>query len=296
MTLQNIWIRIQEWFTGQGLELVLIVVLALVILRITGVIIRRSFRAIAEHQDDSEADKRLHTLQSVTRYTVAVVVVVTATMMILQNLGVEIGAVLAAAGVVGVAVGFGSQQLVQDVISGFFLLVEDQIRVGDVVSVAGKSGLVERINLRMTVLRDLSGSVHYVRNGHIDLVTNMTKGFSYYVFEIGVAYREDTDEVTRVMREVSATLRKDPEFAEDIIEDIEILGVDKFADSAVVIKARLKTLPIKQWRVGREFNRLLKKAFDAAGIEIPFPHITVYAGQDKEGGAPPIPVLVSKEK
>ena len=296
MNLQNIWIRIQEWFTGQGLELVLIVVLALVILRITGVIIRRSFLAIAEHQDDSEADKRLHTLQSVTRYTVAVVVVVTATMMILQNLGVEIGAVLAAAGVVGVAVGFGSQQLVQDVISGFFLLVEDQIRVGDVVSVAGKSGLVERINLRMTVLRDLSGSVHYVRNGHIDLVTNMTKGFSYYVFEIGVAYREDTDEVTRVMREVSATLRNDPEFAEDIIEDIEILGVDKFADSAVVIKARLKTLPIKQWRVGREFNRLLKKAFDAAGIEIPFPHITVYAGQDKEGSAPPIPVLVSKEK
>ena len=295
MDFNELWINSKDWFMGQGLHLLIIIVLALVALRIAGLIVRRSFRAIALHQSDSEAEKRLQTLQSVTRYTIGIVIVVTAAMMILQNLGVEIGAVLAAAGVVGVAVGFGSQQLVQDIISGFFLLIENQIRVGDVVSIAGKSGLVERINLRMTVLRDLSGNVHYVRNGHIDLVTNMTKGFSYYVFDIGVAYREDTDEVTEVMKQVSTELRKEEEYANDILEDIEILGVDQFADSAVVIKARIKTLPIRQWAVGREFNRRLKKAFDAAGIEIPFPHVTVYAGQGKDGSAPPMPLTVTNK-
>lgn len=295
MNFDTLWTRLQTWFLDQGIELVVIFVLAMILLKVAGSIVRRSFRAIAQHQADPEAEKRLATLQSVTRYTIGIIIVVTAGMMMLQNLGVEIGAILAAAGVVGVAVGFGSQQLVQDIISGFFLLVENQIRVGDVVTIAGKSGLVERINLRMTVLRDLSGSVHYVRNGHIDLVTNMTKGFSYYVFDIGVAYREDTDEVARIMRDVSAALRNDAQYAEDILEDIEILGVDKFADSAVIIKARIKTLPIKQWSIGREFNRRLKKAFDAAGIEIPFPHITVYAGQDKDGSAPPLPLVVSRE-
>jgi small conductance mechanosensitive channel len=296
MNIEELWTKLQTWFLEQGIELVVIVILAMILLKIAGMIVRRSFRALTEYQADAEAEKRLETLQSVTRYTVGIAIVITAMMMILQNLGVEISAVLAAAGVVGIAVGFGSQQLVQDVISGFFLLVENQIRVGDVVSIAGKSGLVERINLRMTVLRDLSGNVHYVRNGHIDLVTNMTKGFSYYVFDIGVAYREDTDEVARIMREVSEELREDKDFSGEILEDIEILGVDGFADSAVIVKARIKTLPIKQWHIGREFNRRLKKAFDAAGVEIPFPHITVYAGQDKDGTAPDFPMSITRRE
>jgi small conductance mechanosensitive channel len=226
----------------------------------------------------------------VVRYTVQIVIWAVAVMMTLGALGIDIGPVLAAAGVLGLAVGFGAQSLVQDVISGFFILLEDQVRVGDVVEIAGKGGVVERLNLRMVVLRDLAGNVHYVRNNQIDVVTNLTKEFSYYVFDIGVAYRENVDEVIEVIRRVGAELREDPEYAEEILDDLEVLGVDQLGDSAVVIKARLKTQPIKQWRVGREYNRRLKAAFDAEGIEIPFPHMTVYMGEDKDGEAPPMHV------
>jgi small-conductance mechanosensitive channel len=210
----------------------------------------------------------------------------------LKKLGVEIGPILAAAGIVGLAVGFGAQSLVKDVISGFFILLEDQIRVGDVVQVSGKGGLVERINLKTTILRDLAGNVHYVPNGNIDVVTNMTKEYSRYVFDIGVAYREDVDEVVEVIREIDGELRNDPAFKDDIIEPIEVLGLDQFADSALIIKARTTTKPIKQWYVAREFNRRLKKKFDERNIEIPFPHITLYMGQDKKGQSAPLHVAV----
>jgi small conductance mechanosensitive channel len=174
--------------------------------------------------------------------------------------------------------------------------VDDQIRVGDVVEVAGKGGLVENVNLRMTVLRDLAGNVHYVRNGNIDVVTNMTKDYSRYVFSIGVAYREDVDEVISVIREVDKDLREDPAFKEDILEPIEVLGLDEFGDSALIIKARTTTRPIKQWGVGREFKRRLKRAFDERDIEIPFPHLTLYPGADKQGGAPPLHVVKDEEQ
>ena len=215
-----------------------------------------------------------------------------AAVMLLGQLGVQIGPIIAAAGVVGLAVGFGAQNLVQDVIGGFFLLLEDQVRVGDVVQLNEKSGLVEKITLRITILRDFSGNVHYVRNGKIDVVTNMTKEFSYYVFEIGVAYREDTDEVTAVIEAVGKNLQSDPAFKDDIEAPVEVVGVDKFGDSAIVIKARIKTKPIQQWRVGREFNRRLKKKFDELGIEIPFPHITLYPGKDKQGDSPTLKVEI----
>jgi small conductance mechanosensitive channel len=211
-------------------------------------------------------------------------------MMILGEIGIEIGPILAAAGVVGLAVGFGAQHLVQDLLAGFFILLEDQIRVGDVVEVAGKGGLVEQVSLRTVVLRDLAGNVHYVRNGQIDAVTNMTKEYSRYVFDVSIAYRENVDEVMNVIREIDAGLREDPEFGPDILAPIEILGVDRFADSAVVIKARTTTRPIQQWRVGREFNRRMKQRFDELDIEIPFPHVTLYMGQAKNGESPPVPV------
>jgi small conductance mechanosensitive channel len=212
--------------------------------------------------------------------------------MILGEFGIAIGPILAAAGVVGLALGFGSQHLVQDVISGFFILLDDEVRVGDYVAASGKSGVVERINLRMTVLRDFAGNVHYIRNGQIDIVTNMTKDFSQYVFDIGVAYREDVDEVFEVIRLVDEDLRSDPEFGPLILEPIEIMGLDQFADSALIIKARTKTKPIKQWKVAREFNRRLKKAFDERDIEIPFPHLTLYAGRDKKNEAAPIHLVM----
>jgi small conductance mechanosensitive channel len=217
-------------------------------------------------------------------------------MMILEKLGIQIGPILAAAGVLGLAVGFGAQKLVEDVISGFFILLEDQIRVNDVVVISGTGGLVEKVNLRMVVLRDLAGNVHYIRNGSIGTVTNMTKEYSRYVFDIGVAYREDTDEVVEVIKKVDEEMRADSGFKDLILEPIEILGVDKFADSAVIIKARTKTKPVQQWAVGREFNRRLKKKFDELGIEIPFPHTTLYMGQDKNGNSPALNVSVDGKK
>ena len=156
------------------------------------------------------------------------------------------------------------------------------------MNIAGKGGLVEKVSLRTTVLRDMAGNVHYVPNGHIDVVTNMTKEYSRYVFDIGIAYREDVDQVIEVIRGIDEEMRNDPEFKEDILEPMEILGLDQFASSSVVINARTTTLPIKQWRVGREFNRCLKKRFDELNIEIPFPHVTLYMGKDKAGQSPPL--------
>jgi small conductance mechanosensitive channel len=166
--------------------------------------------------------------------------------------------------------------------------------VGDVVEIAGKTGIVERMNLKMTILRDLAGNVHFVPNGEINVVTNMTKGYSRYVFDIGVAYREDVDEVMNIMKAVDEEMRNDPEFAKDILEPLEIFGLDQFADSALIIKARTTTKPIKQWRVAREFNRRLKKKFDERNIEIPFPHLTLYMGKDKQDQSPPLYVFIEK--
>ncbi len=279
-----------NWLLTSGLQILLIIVIAMVVLRVLKGIVRRSFSRMEMGRKDPEFSKRTDTLSGISANVIGVVVMIIAAMMILKEFGIDIGPVLAGAGVLGLAVGFGAQNLVQDVISGFYILMEDQIRVGDVVQIAGKGGLVERVSLRLTVIRDLAGNVHYVRNGHIDVVTNMTKEYSMYVFDVGVAYREDTDEVVEVLREIAAQMRTEPGFKDDILDDLEVLGVDQFADSAVIIKTRIKTKPIKQWSVGREFNRRMKKAFDERNIEIPFPHVTVYAGEDKDGSAPLFPV------
>ncbi len=147
---------------------------------------------------------------------------------------------------------------------------------------------MEAVNLRTIRLRDLQGSVHIIPNSQVEMITNMTKDYSYYVLDVGVAYREDTDEVIAALQEIDAEMRADPAFAADMLAPIEILGVDRFTDSAVVLRARLKTKPIKQWSVGREFNRRMKKLFDARGIEIPFPHRTISWGEPKRGGAVPL--------
>jgi len=211
-------------------------------------------------------------------------------MLLLAEVGVDLAPLLAAAGIGGLAIGFGAQNLVRDVITGFFILLEDHIRVGDVVKVGDKGGLVEGISLRVLALRDFDGSLHLIPHGTIGTITNMTKDFSYYLLDVGVAYREDVDEVMAVLKEVGAELHCDPEFAPDILENLEVVGVDDFAASQVTIKVRIKTVPIKQWRVGRELRRRIKKAFDTHGIEIPFPHLTLYLGEPKRGVAPPLRV------
>lgn len=281
-----------DWLITSGLRIFLILILTLVAIKAVQLLMDKLFhRLFRNHTDDMEIQKRSDTLKSVSRNLTNITIVIVAVMMILDQLGVKIGPILAAAGVVGIAVGFGAQQLVKDIIQGFFILLDDQIRVGDVVQIAGKGGLVENVNLRMITLRDLAGNVHFVRNGEITVVTNMTKEYSRYVFDIGVAYREDVDEVIEVIKRVDADLREDPEYKTDILEPIEILGLDQFADSAIIIKARTKTKPIRQWAVAREFNRRLKRTFDELDIEIPFPHMTLYAGQNKDGSAPPLNVM-----
>jgi small-conductance mechanosensitive channel len=220
---------------------------------------------------------------------------VIAGLVLMGEFGIDIGPILAAAGVLGLAVGFGAQSLVKDIISGFFILLEDQIRVGDVVAVGDKAGLVEKVNLRMIILRDLEGKVHYIPNGSIDVVTNLTKDYSCAVFDIGVAYREDIDQVIDIIRQVSEDLRSDPAFDGQILNPMEIFGLDKFGDSAIMIKARFKTGPGKQWGVARAFNSRLKKRFDELDIEIPFPHVTLYMGKDKNDQSPPLNVFLENK-
>lgn len=295
MNFENLFTAIKAWSVSTGLKILFIILITLVVIKVVRIVSSRASRLFLDKAQDEEDRKRAKTLTSVIRNVLKSIVLVISTMTILGQLGVEIGPLLAAAGIVGLAVGFAGQSLVKDIINGFFILIWDQIRVGDVIQIADKGGLVERINLKMTVLRDLAGNVHYIPNGTIDVVTNMTKEYSRYVFDIGVAYRENVDEVIEVVKEVDKELRNDPAFKEDILEPIEILGLDQFADSAVIIKARTTTKPIKQWYIGREFNRRLKKKFDERDIEIPFPHITLYMGKDKKGESAPLNISMEKE-
>jgi small conductance mechanosensitive channel len=207
--------------------------------------------------------------------------------MVLSELGVDIAPLLAGAGVVGLAIGFGAQRMVQDVINGAFILFQDLMSVGDVVKLGDRAGLVEALSIRTVRLRDLAGVVHTIPFSSIEGVSNLTREFSFHVFDLGIAYREDVDEVMALIRKIGDELRADPEVGPLILEPLEIFGLDAFGDSAIVIKGRIKTLPIRQWQGGRAFNRLIKKRFDEHGIEIPFPHRTLYFGQDKHGKAPP---------
>jgi len=227
----------------------------------------------------SEAQKRAETLVRLLRQGVIIMLWVVTILIILHELGVDITPILASAGVLGLAIGIGAQNLVRDIIAGFFMILENQVRVGDVAIVNGTGGLVEAVNFRTIVLRDLSGIVHVFPNGTITTLSNLTREWSAYVFDIGVAYKEDVDKVMALMKQVGAELRQDETFGPLMVDDIEVFGVDAFADSAVTIKGRLRTKPIKQWDVGREYRRRLKHAFDREGIEIPFPHRSIYFGE-----------------
>lgn len=231
---------------------------------------------IALRRAGERGESRVQTLLPLLRHVLFMVFGGLFVLIFLSEIGVNIAPLLAGAGIVGIAVGFGAQTMVKDFLTGFTIILEDLIQVGDVVRLAGQSGVVERITIRKVQLRDMKGIVYTIPFSEITTVENLTKDFSYYVMNVGVSYSEDPDRVMAVLRDIDADLREDPAFGVFMIEPIEILGVDQFGDSAVVIKARIKTKPIKQWFVGREFNRRMKHAFDRAGIEIPFPHRTVY--------------------
>jgi len=236
-------------------------------------------RAEAEGEGAFESTKRVETLTRLLRQAMVIVVWIVTALIILRELGIDIAPILASAGIVGLAVGFGAQNLVKDVISGFFIIMENQVRVGDVAIINGTGGLVEKVNFRTLVLRDLAGVVHVFPNGTINTLANVTREWSAFILDIGVAYKEDTDKVVDLMKKVGDELRSDGYFGRLMVADVEIFGVDKFGDSAVMIKGRIKTQPIKQWEVGREYLRRLKKAFDEAGVEIPFPHRSIYFGE-----------------
>lgn len=271
-----------------GLRIVLIVVAGWIILTLVQKLIRTfRTRLTQNYLEDPEEVKRAETLGQVFRYIASVIIWLVTGIVVLGELGIAIAPLLGAAGVVGLAIGFGAQSLVKDYFTGIFLLLENQLRQGDVVEVGGKSGIVEEITLRYVQMRDYNGNVHYVPNGGITTVTNMTRGYAQAVIDAGIAYREDIDQALKVMYEVGTELRADPTFSAKILEDIEIAGVNEWGDSAVILRCRFKVAPIEQWGVRREYLRRLKYAFDAAGIEIPFPHLTLYAGQLRDGSSPP---------
>ena len=257
----------------------------------------RVFRTYMARRTGADEIGRVETLARVFRNAAAIVIVILAGTLVLGELGVSVAPILATAGVAGIAIGFGAQSLIKDYFNGFFLLLDDQIRQGDVVRVADKGGLVEEVTLRYVRLRDLDGHVHFVPNGEIKVVTNRTREYATALVDIGIAYREDPDEAIGVMREVATALRADPEWRARIAEELEVMGVEKWGDSAVILRARIRVVPpIQQWNVKREYLKRLKKAFDARDIEIPFPHLTVYPGSRKDGAAPPLHVAVSQTR
>jgi small-conductance mechanosensitive channel len=274
------------WLISTLPSLLIIAILAFILLKVTNLFLRRIKPIMLKHMesgsdlDNRELEKRLDTLLGILRSIIKVIIWVMVGMLVLRKIGIDIAPIIAGAGIVGLAVGFGAQELVRDLIAGFFMLLENQIREGDVAIVNGTGGLVEHVGMRTIVLRDLSGVVHVFQNGKVNTLSNMTKNWSGMVFDIGVAYKEDTDKVAEVIQQVAEELRADPDFRDKILEPIEIFGVDGFGDSAVIMKARFKTVPIEQWAVGREYRRRLKKAFDEQGIEIPFPHRTIYWGEE----------------
>jgi moderate conductance mechanosensitive channel len=275
------------------LRVLLVVVAGYVSVRFLGVALGRLETMLIRSGQRTEtvagaAAKRVTTLTRLLMTVGLVLIWGVVAVIVLDQIGLDVTPILAGAGIVGLAVGFGAQNLVRDVISGFFIVLENQVRVGDVAVVNGTGGLVEAITFRTIVLRDLAGVVHVVPNGTITTLANMTKNWSAYVLDVGVAYKEDTDRVVQVMADVAAELRMDPRFAPAILEPIEIFGVDDFRDSEVTIKARLKTVPMQQWNIGREYRRRLKKSFDAHGIEIPFPHRSLYMGS----ASGPVDVIV----
>lgn len=265
--------QVTHWAATGGVRLLMIALAAFVLVRATRLMVRRFEQQISEgtQLEVLERAKRARTLGGLIQNLVIALVCIIAGLMMLREVGLDITPILTGAGILGLAVGFGAQTLVKDIISGFFIILENQIRVGDVVEVEGRGGFVEEVNLRTLLMRDLEGSLHVIPNGSITAVKNMTRDFSFYVIDLPVGFSTDTDAVADLAREVARGLREDPAYAPFILDDLEVLGVDAFRDWSVTLKVRIKTVPLKQWMVGREMRRRLKIAYEKAGIEFPIP-------------------------
>jgi small conductance mechanosensitive channel len=282
MNLSNIFEIVKGWILGNGSQIVILLVVGFIIYKFIKPVITRIVRkAVTTDPNLSEAEeeRREDTLIAIMTGTIKIVTVIFIALMILSEFGIDIGPLIAGAGVIGLAFGFGGQYIVKDIITGLFIILENQYRVGDVVKIAGIAGLVEDISLRVTILRDLDGTVHHIPHGDVTTVSNMAKGFARVNMNIGISYNADVDKVKEIINRVGNELAEDPEFKEKIIDTPKYVRIDSFDDSSVSLKILGETKPLAQWEIAGELRIRLKRAFDKEGIEIPFPQMVIH----KEG-------------
>ena len=267
-------------FFEKSIASLIVIVIGVILFLLLNLGMRYFEKIITGKSTDREKEivLRMKTVSKLFNWLGGLVIICIVLYLVLENYGVNVAPLLAGLGIIGLAFGFGGQYLIRDVINGLFVLIEGQYRINDVVKIGEHGGLVENINLRITTLRDLEGRVITIPNGEIKTVINFTKDYAQAVFDIGIAYKENVDEVMDIIKKIGKEMREDAHFGKLILADLEMLGVDDLGDSQVTIKFRIKTRPIKQWDVSREFRRRLKNRFDEFGIEIPFPHMTLYWG------------------
>ena len=271
-----------DWFMSTGIRVIVIIAIAVAVYLICRPIIRSVIKRIVSRrmagEDETDTQQRTDTLSSILVKIVGIIVLIIAVITILPEFGVNITSLIAAIGIGGLAIAFAAQSLVRDFIAGFFILLEDQYSIGDVISIAGIAGVVEDIALRRTVLRDLDGNVHSVPNGKVDLSTNMTKKYSRVNLNVSVGYGENLKHVIDIINKICQEMAKDPQWKDDFITTPSVLRVDNLGDSGIDIKILGDTKPAKQWAIMGELRLRLKDAFDREGIEIPWPHTKVYFG------------------
>jgi len=268
------------WFISHGIKIILILIIAYLINRLGGKVIERAIRKGVRDTTKEATGKRQNTLIGVFVGALKVIVWLVAIMMILPELGINVGPILAGAGILGVALGFGAQYMIRDFLAGLFIIIENQYREGDVVCLDGTCGLVEDINLRKTILRDLDGIVHHVPNGEIKKASNLSKQFARVNLNIGISYKENLDKVIGVINKVGKELAEDPQWKDLNLKPPQFLRVDDFGESAMIIKILGETKPLKQWDVTGELRKRIKTTFDKEGIEIPFRQITIHQAKD----------------
>ena len=251
------------------------VVLFVIILRIVNKTLHLFFDKILSRISDTETKKHYQTLRQLGVYIIDAIIILFFATNILGNFGIDMKPILATAGILGVAVGFGGKKFVEDLFTGLSIILTGQLRVGDYVTVNNSTGTVEKVTLTMIVIRAFNGDVHYLRNGQIDTIINQTKNFSFPIFNISVAYKTNVTQAMKDLRELGQELRQNPTYSRFVLSDIEVLGLNEFQDSAIVIQCRIKTTPQEQWMVKRKFNQMVKERFEKEGIEIPFPQIVV---------------------
>jgi small conductance mechanosensitive channel len=279
--MSEIFKNITSWLTASGIKILGILIALIILSQMSRWVVKWLERLVPEKDSlqATEAKKRAQTLGNILRHALLIVIFFIAILMILGELGIQLGPLLATAGIGALAIGFGAQGLVKDVISGFFIILENQYRIGDAIEVAGVSGLVESVSLRKTVLRDLEGRVHTVPNGEIKVVSNLSKEWSRAVVDIGISYRDDVDHIIDLLGQIGRELAGEEPYQSAILESPQILGVERFGESQLVIRMIVKTMPLKQWEVGRELRRRIKNRFDEKGIQIPSSHRILFWGE-----------------